>query len=62
MSGIIIDQLERLKTAKGKELLAEDRLEDVKVTSVAPPPIPSDERIKIEVGEDGAPKVTVRKP
>ena len=62
MSGIIIDQLERLKTARGKELLAEDRLEDGKVTSLAPPPIPNDERIKIEVGKDGAPRVTVREP
>ncbi|MDG4873486.1 hypothetical protein P9273_00060 [Mesorhizobium sp. WSM4935] len=62
MSGIIIDHLERLKTARGKELLAEDRLEDGKVVSLAPPPTPSDERIKIEVGEDGVPRVTVYKP
>lgn len=62
MSGILIDQLERLKMTKGKELLTEDRLEDGKITSVAPPIIPSDDRIKIELGEDGATKVTVLKP
>lgn len=62
MSGILIDQLERLKMTKGQELLSEDRLEDGKTTSVAPPIITSDDRIKIELGEDGTTKVTVLKP
>lgn len=61
MSGVLIDQLERLKMTKGKELLTEDRLEDGKVISVAPPLILSDDRIKIELGDDGATKVTVLK-
>jgi hypothetical protein len=60
MSGLYINQLERLKTAKGEELLTEDRLEDGKITSVAPPPVVSDERIKIERGDRGVTKVTVR--
>ena len=62
MSGFIIDQLERLKTAKGKELLAQDRLEDGKIENIAPAPVPEDGRIKIEFAENGVTKVTVRKP
>ncbi|ESW84577.1 hypothetical protein X772_17040 [Mesorhizobium sp. LSJC280B00] len=60
MSGLYINQLERLKTAKGEELLTADRLEDGKIANVAPPPIPSDKRIKIERGDRAVTKVTVR--
>lgn len=62
MSAILFDQLERLKTARGKELLATDRLEGGRVIIVASPPTPSDGRIKFEVAEEVEPRVTVRQP
>lgn len=60
MSGLYINQLERLKTAKGEELLTEDRLEDGKIIAIAAPSVATDGRIRIEHGEGGVTKVTVR--
>lgn len=62
MSGLYIDQLERLKTAKGKELLQADRLEDAKVTNIAPPPEAVEGPIEIKMDSSGAPKVRVNAP
>ena len=61
MSGLYINQLEQLKTSKGRELLKADRLEDARVSNVAPPPIPRDGPVKIKRDKHGVIKVTVRK-
>ncbi|WP_421916789.1 hypothetical protein [Mesorhizobium sp.] len=62
MSAFYIDQLQRLRTAKAKELLAADRLDDGKAANVAAPPSIPDQGIKIETGPDGMLQVTVNRP
>lgn len=60
MSGLYINQLERLKTAKANELLQADRLEDAKATNVAAPPEPVDGPIEIKLDSSGVPKVRIK--
>ncbi|MBN9079447.1 MAG: hypothetical protein BGN87_11270 [Rhizobiales bacterium 65-79] len=62
VSGLYINQLEQLKTSKGRELLQADRLEDGKAENVAPPPIVPDGPVRIEPADGGVLKVTARKP
>ncbi|RUX26131.1 hypothetical protein EOA13_24825 [Mesorhizobium sp. M7A.F.Ca.US.011.01.1.1] len=62
MSGFLIDQLERLKTAKAEELLRADRLEDGMAANIAPPPAIPDHPIKTVRDRNGTFKVTAPKP
>jgi hypothetical protein len=62
MSGLYINQLEQMKTSKGRELLDADRLEDGKAVSIAPPPNGHDGPVKVKPGKGGVVEVTIRKP
>ncbi|WP_284272690.1 hypothetical protein [Mesorhizobium huakuii] len=62
MSGFLIDQLERLKTARAEELLRADRLEDGMAANMAPPPTIPDHPIKVSRDRDGTFKVSIPKP
>jgi hypothetical protein len=62
MSGLYVNQLEQLKTSKGRELLDADRLEDGKAISVAPRPNGHVGPVRIKPGKGGVLEVTIRKP
>lgn len=54
------DQQERLKTAKGRELLSADRRGDIEPTAVASAPKPVEGKIVVKLGADGRPVVIVK--
>ncbi len=60
MSAFWFDQQERLKTAKGRELLSADRRGDIEPTAVASAPEPVEGRIVVKLGADGKPVVIVK--
>lgn len=60
MSAFYIDQQERLKTAKGRELLSADRRGEIAPTNVAPAPEPVEGKIALRLGADGKPHVVVK--
>lgn len=62
MSAFYIDQMQRLQSAKAKELLSADRLDDGKAAVVGPPPSVPDQGIRIEADRNGTLRVTVLKP
>ncbi|WP_379069308.1 hypothetical protein ACHMW4_04065 [Mesorhizobium sp. UC22_110] len=54
------DQQERLKTAKGRELLSADRRGDIEPTAVASAPEPVEGKIAVRIGADGRPIVVIK--
>lgn len=56
------DQLERQKTARGRELLSADRVDADKPTAVSAPPVPDNGKLRIERGEDGSIRAIVPAP
>ncbi|MFE0019167.1 hypothetical protein ACFWXH_30250 [Mesorhizobium sp. NPDC059054] len=54
------DQQERLKTAKGKELLSSDRRGEIAPTNVAAAPKPVEGKIAVRIGSDGRPVVVIK--
>ncbi len=54
------DQQERLKTAKGQELLSTDRRGEIAPTHVAAAPKPVEGKIAVRLGADGKPQVIVK--
>ena len=62
MAFIDIDQQERLKTAKGKEMLDTVPVHDVVPTHVAPPPTDLGGKVEISLGKDGKVIAKIKDP